>query len=283
MPRLTPEQRERAIGMAHMGATNAHIARTFGCSRVAINNLMQRYRQTGQTLDRPRTGRPRVTTSREDRYLRTLYLRDRFLTAASSAANALDHVVSRQTVTRRLRERGIRAYRPYTGQLLTPEHRRRRLTWYPRRRRWLVRDWQRVVFSDESRFCLYTADGRQRVYRRRGERTAACCVRETVPFGGGSVMVWGAICGEHRSPLIRVDGNLTAQRYRDQIFDPVAIPFLQQQLRGALYQHDNARPHTGRIVQNFLEDHTTLTSCHGHHALQTFLRLSIYGTSWINV
>ena len=65
-------------------------------------------------------------------------------------------------------------------------------------------------------------------------------------------MVWGAICGEHRSPLIRIAGNLTGQRYRDEILDPVAIPFVQEQPRGVLFQHDNARPHTACIVQNFL-------------------------------
>ena len=47
-----------------------------------------------------------------------------------------------------------------------------------------------------SRFQLFRADSRTRIYRRVGEITAPCCVQETVPFGGGSVMVWGGICGQ---------------------------------------------------------------------------------------
>ena len=47
----------------------------------------------------------------------------------------------------------------------------------------------------------------------RGERTALCCVQETVPFGRGSVMVWGCICGQQQTDLIVIDGNLTAHRY----------------------------------------------------------------------
>ena len=58
------------------------------------------------------------------------------------------------------------------------------------------RNWQRVLFCDESRFQLFTVDGKTRIYQRAGERTALCCVQETVPFGGGSVMVWGDICGQ---------------------------------------------------------------------------------------
>ena len=56
-----------------------------------------------------------------------------------------------------------------------------------------IRQWRRVLFTDESRFTLYRADGRRRVYRRRGERFADACVVERDRFGGGSVMVWGGI------------------------------------------------------------------------------------------
>ncbi|XP_067682641.1 glutamate receptor ionotropic, kainate 4-like [Haliotis asinina] len=44
----------------------------------------------------------------------------------SSAATALQRVVSRRTVTRRLREHGIRAYRPFRGMTLTLRDRRNR-------------------------------------------------------------------------------------------------------------------------------------------------------------
>ena len=82
MPRLTLEHCERAVSVIQMGATRAFIAKT--CSRVAVTDLMQRYRQTGQTPGRPRTGRPRVPSPHEDRNLRILYLRNRFLAATSS-------------------------------------------------------------------------------------------------------------------------------------------------------------------------------------------------------
>ena len=64
------------------------------------------------------------------------------------------------------------------------------------------RNWQHVLFSDESRFQLFRADGRTWLYQRAGERTALCCVQETVPFGAGSLMVWGGICSQQRTDLI---------------------------------------------------------------------------------
>jgi transposase len=129
MPRLSAAQRERAIGMAQIGASSSHIAQTFGCSKQTINKLRRGFNQTGQTCDRPRSGRPKVPTRREDQYLRVLHLRNRFITMTSSASTALGHRISRSTVMRRLRAAGIRAYRPFRGMSLTRQHRINRLRW----------------------------------------------------------------------------------------------------------------------------------------------------------
>lgn len=239
--------------MRDMGASQAHIARTFGCTPATISRLFTRYRNTGRTQDRPRSGRPRVTTPIEDRYIRTIHVRNRFVTATSTAATALGHRISRRTVTRRLRLAGIRAYRPFRGMVLTLRHRQNRQRWARQVYRWQVRNWRRVLFSDESRFTLYKSDGRERVYRRRGERLARPCIREVHPFGGGGVMVWGGICGDQKTRLVVVQGNLNARGYIGQILQPVVVPFLQNQPRGVLLQHDNARPHTARETRYFLQ------------------------------
>ena len=182
--------------MIQLGATHDHVARILNCSRLTITRLMARYRQTGRTSDRPRSGRPPVTTAVEDRYLRVLHLRNRFLTVTSSAETALGHRVSRRTVSRRLRLHDLRAYRPFRGIALSYQHRRQRLRWARQVAVWQNRQWAQVLFTDESRFHLNRPDGRIRVHRRRGERTARCCVQEVEPYGGGSVMVWGDIIGD---------------------------------------------------------------------------------------
>ena len=158
--------------MAQMGATQVQIARRFGCTPLTVARLIQRYRQTGRTQDRPRTGRPRVTTQLEEGQIRLIHLRNRFVTATATAATALGHPISQRTVIRRLRAAGIRAYRPFRGMVLTAQHRRLRLRWARQVRRWQVRNWRRVLFTDESRFNLFRIDDRERVHRCRGERLA---------------------------------------------------------------------------------------------------------------
>ena len=45
---------------------------------------------------------------------------------------------------------------------------------------------------------------------------------------------------------------MTAQRYVDDVLLPVTLPYLQG-VPHALYQQDNARPHTARISQHALQ------------------------------
>ncbi|GFY28381.1 DDE_3 domain-containing protein [Trichonephila clavipes] len=53
-------------------------------------------------------------------------------------------------------------------------------------------------------------------------------------------------------------GTLTGQRYVDDILRPHVGPFLNG-LPGALFQQDNARPHTATVALDFLRHFQTLS------------------------
>ena len=79
------------------------------------------------------------------------------------------------------------------------------------------------------------------------------CLRpEVVLFGGMSVMAWGGMCGQEKTPVVIVNENLIDRRYSGDILRPITLPFLQQKPRGVIYQHDNTRSYIFRIVQNFV-------------------------------
>ena len=215
MPRLSEVERGQAIAMLVQGQGQQQVAAHFGVHIRTIERLVQRLRVTGRVNDRPRSGRPRVTTPRQDRFMTLSHLRNRHLTASETANNTLgshNRHIHPDTVRNRLRDNGLRARRPYVGLPLTPVRRQRRLAWLQAHspRNFPMRQWRRVFFTDESRFTLYRSDGRRRVYRRRGERYTDACVAKRDRFGGGSVCVWGGISYGFKSPLIVIDGNLTA-------------------------------------------------------------------------
>ena len=79
-----------------------------------------------------RSGRPRVTTAAQDRYIRVRHLRDRTTTATSTAAQIPgDGRISDQTVRNRLREAGLFARRPVQRNVLTAHHEAECLQWLP--------------------------------------------------------------------------------------------------------------------------------------------------------
>ncbi|UYV66350.1 K02A2.6-like, partial [Cordylochernes scorpioides] len=53
--------------------------------------------------------------------------------------------------------------------------------------------------------------------------------------------------------IVKPVGTMTAQRYVDDVLRPMTLPYLQG-VPNALYQQDNARPHTARISQQALQD-----------------------------
>ena len=181
MVRLSQLDRGRAIAVILQDRSQRDVAQQFWVHESTISRLVQRLRATGRLTDRPRSGRPRVTTQRQDRRILLVHLRNRLRMATEAAREVIGthgRRVCPRTVRNHLREFDLRPGRPYVGPKLTP--RRRRLA-----------DWRRVMFSDESRFSLQRSDRRQRVYRRLGERYSDACVREVDRFGGGgSVMVW---------------------------------------------------------------------------------------------
>nr|KAG5695720.1 hypothetical protein BaRGS_004465 [Batillaria attramentaria] len=134
-----------------------------------------------------------------------------------------------------------------------------RLQWAQGHLNWNNVRWQNVLFSDESRFCIEHADGRVRVWRRRGDRYADNCVVENNAWGGPSLMLWGAIgLNQVLGPVIfqglgpgRGNG-ITAQRYMDQVLHPHVLPFFKAH-GNWVFQHDNARPHTARATQDLLQ------------------------------
>ncbi|GFU29365.1 DDE_3 domain-containing protein [Trichonephila clavipes] len=70
-------------------------------------------------------------------------------------------------------------------------------------------------------------------------------------------MVWGAIAYDSRSSIIVMRGTLTGQLYVDDILRPHVRPF-QNGLPGAIFQQDNARPHTAVVARDFQRHFQTL-------------------------
>ena len=220
MPRFTKSQRRHSIGMLHAGLAQHIVAKHFGVHRNTIQSLLRRFRQSGNTRDSQRSGRPRVTSHQQDNHIRFVHLRYRFHTSSRTGRSFPGlRPISSRTVRNRLRDPHISPRRPTICLIVLPMHRAARLAWRRRHLRFRKQDWANILFTDESRFHLDMRDGRSQVYRRVVERFAYACVIQRRYFSGCSVLVWGGVKERGRTPLVVDAGYLTGRCY--------VIPFIQ--------------------------------------------------------
>ncbi len=72
--------------------------------------------------------------------------------------------------------------------------------------------------------------------------------------GGESVMVWGGVSVDGHTDLRVLDrGTMTAERYRDEVLDPIVRPYAGAVGEGFILVHDNARPRNIRICTAYLD------------------------------
>ncbi|UYV81702.1 hypothetical protein LAZ67_20002054 [Cordylochernes scorpioides] len=243
------------IGLKRAGWSIRRIAADTHLGASTVHRLWRRWLEQGNVAIYRNVGATRVTSARVDRrILRQAVAAPQATCTAilQHVQDTLDHSISTRTISRRLVANGLHSCRPLRRLPLTPLNRRQRLEWCRARSTWMT-EWHRVVFSDESRFCLSSDSRCVRVWRRRGERSNPAAIVERPTVRQRGIMVWGAIAYDSRSPLLRIQGTMTAQRYVDDVLRPVTLPYLQG-VPNALYQQDNARPHTARISQQALKD-----------------------------
>jgi Transposase/DDE superfamily endonuclease len=171
-------------------------------------------------------------------------------------------LISVRTARRTLVKAGLFARRPCKKPFISAKNRKVRLQWAKDHLNWTKEDWKKILWSDESKFNLFGSDGQKYVRRPVLKRYDKRYQLPTVKHGGGSVMVWGMFfflapdrlgcfhSGEV-GPLVRVQGKMNAQDYRQILHDSM-LPYAKRQMpKGWTFQQDNDPKHTSKLVANW--------------------------------
>ncbi len=100
-------------------------------------------------------------------------------------------------------EAGVKASRATTHRRVKEfgySCRQRRLTWAKEKKNWNVAQWSKVLFSDESKFCISFGNQGPSVWRKGGEAHSTSCLKSSVKFPQ-SVMIWGAMSSAGVGPF----------------------------------------------------------------------------------
>ncbi len=208
------------------GKPQTFIAKEAGCSQSAVSKHVNR-----KLSGRKKCGRKRCTTNRENRSLMSIVKQNRFKNLGELHKEWTQAGVkaSRAATHRRVKEFGYSCRIPLVKPLLNHRQRQRRLTWAKEKKIWTVAQWSKVLFSDESKFCISFGNQGPRVWRKGGEAHSPSCMKSSVKFPQ-SVMIWGAMSSAGVGPLCFLKTNVTAPVYQE-ILEHFMLPSADQLLK----------------------------------------------------
>ncbi len=120
---------------------------------------------------------------------------------------------------------------------------------------WTAAEWSKVMFSDESKFCISFGNQGPRVWRKRGEAQNPCCLRSSVKFPQ-SVMVWGAMSFAGVGPLCFLRSKVNTAVYQ-VVLEHFMLPAADQLYGDVdfIFQQDLAPAHSAKATSTWFKDH----------------------------
>lgn len=240
----------RIISYLEAGKSGRYIARKLGRGHAAIAVFIKKFKATRVVHRKKGSGRPRVTTKREDRAIVRTMLPNRRVSTRKIIQDLGLHV-SMRTVRRRMNAKGYHGVFERKKNYVSDRNRIKRVRWARAHKDWTYQDWKKVLWSDESPY-TFRYQGKCRVWARKGERLKPQCMKGTVKHGG-KINVWGCFSAEGVGHLTKVRGILE-QKQMKQILIHHLIPSAQALFgRNAwMFQQDNDPKHTARSVQRWM-------------------------------
>lgn len=238
--------------------TYRKIANHLKCSVKKVFNAIDHYKRHGTIENIPRKARPRKTSPREDKLIVRIAKKDPFkgsnqikneVFSPDDARNVSSRLVRHRLVEAKLFGRVSRKV-----PLLTKQHREKRLLFAKKYVNWTIRDWKKVLFSDETKINMVNSDGKRYVRRPMNHAFNYKYTRSIVKHGGGNIKVWGCFSGCGVGPVRKIEGTMDQLQYKN-ILAETMIPYSDDNLPVTwIFQHDNDPKHTANSVKCFLRE-----------------------------
>lgn len=247
---ITPRKRAVVYQYYKDGLRQTEITKRLGIARSTVSQLIQHFKTVGSSEAKKSTGRPRITSKRDDISIgRCARINPTYSSIEICAETGVQ--ASSRTIRRRLlKDFGLAARHPAKKPLLTEQQRLKRLKFCKKYEHWSPKDWEKVLFSDETIICQFGAPATM-VRRPSGERFNPRYTVRTVKHSP-KIMIWGCFSHAGRGSLYFVDVGKTvnALEYKKILMSKVPIAMRIHNCR--VFQHDSAPAHTAVSVRQWL-------------------------------
>lgn len=182
---ISTSKRTQVLQMKAEGKSSRQIGSQLGIHSSTVSRIVQK---GSQEAPKPKEGRPRILDIQDEKYICRLASTGKVNTATGISKDLKAYsgiVVSPRTVIRALNRNNIVSKYKKKKPKLSKTHRRKRRDFEIGHRGWSESDWDRVVWSDETKICLNGSDGRERTLVIQGERWRDHNIIPTQKLAGG--------------------------------------------------------------------------------------------------
>lgn len=237
--------------------TPKEISDFFKLNYKTVWRIIDRYRKTKTICNTPGRGRKSIFNTREKRsILKTVKVNPRAsaVDIANSAEIDLGKKASPKTIRRILNEDGLKNFRAKKKPFISKRNIKKRMDFAKEHIHKDQSFWNKVLWSDESKFNVFGSDGRIRVWRKTNEALKMKNLNPTVKHGGGSVMVWGCFSSAGPGNMEFVETTMNQHIYQDILNGNVKSSAAKLALgRRYIFQQDNDPKHTAKSTWAFFK------------------------------
>jgi transposase len=255
---LTNTQRIEIIRLKAEGYSQRQIGNQVGCDHTTVSYTLKKYKAEKTVSNLYRSGRPMISTPRDQRALVAMVKENRRTSSTDLALQwklSNGQIASPQTVRKVLCDVGL-MWRPAAKKpRITKAHKKKRLEFCKLHKSWTKLRWRDVLWSDEMNVERDNRKGRIMLRRTTDEKYSPDCIVERTRKGSGSIGIWA--CMNYNGVLFfrLYQGRLNSERYTE-ILGNEMLPALDLigDRQNTIFQQDNAPCHTAGIIKDFFKE-----------------------------
>lgn len=249
------EERNLIIRLHNQCKSLNEISQQIGRPRSTVQSIINRFCVTKSVKNKPRSGRPEILSKQDKHYILREIKKNPKISAPKLSADLQQRgsTVSASTVRNICRKEGYHGRVPRKKFWVGKANRKKRLLFAQAHRDKGNDFWNKVIFSDESKFNIFGSDGRQMVWRQKNCELQPKNLVPTVKHGGGSVLVWGCMSSFGVGKLHIIRGKMDQYMYIDILKQNLHASALKMGLgNDFIFQQDNDPKHTAHNTKLWL-------------------------------
>lgn len=236
------------------GYSSREISKLLNISKSCVNYNLKKIKDTGSFKRKTGSGKKSVLTDDEKGEVLKLIKKTPSLTATELSEKIkakFNSAISQRMIIYFLKQEKYFNTKAIEKPKLSKKNINARLDFADKYIHFCQKEWDTVIFSDETKINLEYNDGIKKIWRRKMEGLKEENISKTTKFNGGSVMFWGCFSSSGVGKLVVINGIMDKFAYLKILKENLLPSVRMLNFNSFIFQQDNDPKHTSGLIKNY--------------------------------